>query len=324
MSSGSDIFDRRRLLQTGAASLTAIALTQPGHSSVPHEVETLALWPGAAPGGTTAGLKLVVERRSPDVTVYSQIVSPCLFVYRPRTSNGVAIVLMQGGGYVHIANGSSVPAAFSALGFTVFDLIYRLPGEGWKVGPDAPKQDGQRAVRLVRKLAAKYAINPDRIGVMGYSAGGHVAGMAATCFDQKVYAPVDDADQLSARPDFAILSCPVLTMLAPFAHKGSRHLLLGDAADVARQEAYSVEKLVTNNTPPSFLVHADDDKTVPAENSILYAMAMRRAGVPVELHMYTEGGHGMGPNLPPNLPASHWPEAMLRWFDRELAPPSKT
>jgi acetyl esterase/lipase len=238
----------------------------------------------------------------------------------PEKPNGSAIVLSQGGGYVHIANSAKVPAYFTAQGFTVFDLIYRLPGEGWKAGADAPKQDGQRAVRLARKLAPQYGLNPNSIGVMGYSAGGHVAATTATTFAQKTYTPLDDADALSARPDFAVLSCPVITMTDPFAHKGSRKLLIGDAPEQKLQDAYSLEKQVTAETPPTFLVHADDDKVVPADNSLLMTLALRRANVPAELHLFREGGHGMGPGLPATLPASLWPTAFARWFERLAAP----
>lgn len=316
MKTESGVCDRRRLLKTGTAALAALAFAKPGEAAPANNNDVLMLWPAEAPGGTIAALHPVIEKRSADINVYSRIASPRLLVYRPATANGAAIILAQGGGYVHIANSSAVPAWFSAHGFTVFDLLYRLPGEGWCAGPDAPKQDVLRAIRLVRQRAATYAIDPGRIGVAGFSAGGHVAGTAATAFAQQAYAPVDDADRFSARPDFALLSCPVITMLDPSAHAGTRRLLIGDTADEARQEAYSVEKQVTAGTPPAFLVHADNDRSVPAENSILFVQAMRRAGVSVELHLYSQGGHGMGPDLPPDLPASHWPEAMVRWFDR--------
>jgi len=306
---------RRGLLQGAAISAAATALSTQARAALP-DAETIPLWPSEPPGGIATPLKTMIERRSADVNVYSQIASPFLLVYRPQNPNGTALVLSQGGGYVHIANSPNVPAYFTAQGITVFDLIYRLPGEGWRVGPDAPKQDGQRAVRLVRKLAPRYGLDANRIGVIGFSAGGHVAATTATAFEQKVYAPVDDADSLSARPDFAVLSCPVITMTDPFAHKPSRRLLLGDQPDATRIAAYSCEKQVTSNTPQAFLVHANDDKVVPADNSILMAMAMRQAGVPVELHLYREGGHGMGTRLSPDLPASHWPEAMLRWLAR--------
>lgn len=313
-----DALSRRRLLAGGTAGVAALALTATGAAAVP-EAETIPLWPGSPPGGGATLLTTRIEKRSPQVNVYSQIAAPLLLVYRPATPNGSAIVLAQGGGYVHIANSALVDAYFVAQGFTVFDLIYRLPAEGWKAGPDAPKQDVQRAVRLARKLAPQYGVEPNHIGVMGFSAGGHVAATAATTFQQKVYDPVDDADSLSARPDFAVLSCPAITMLDPFAHVGSRRLLLGEAPDATRAAAYSCEKLVTADTPSCFLVHADDDKVVPADNSILMTLALRRAGVAAELHLYREGGHGMGTGLAPELPASHWTEAMLRWVSR-LAP----
>lgn len=311
MSKEPPALSRRSLLQRSALTLAALASTRPAAAG---DTETIPLWPGQPPGGLAAPLQTVIEHRSADTNVYSKIAAPCLFVYRPVVPNGTALVMSQGGGYTHIANGSNVPAYFTAQGITVFDLIYRLPNDGWVVGADAPKQDGQRALRLVRKFAPQYAVDRNRIGVIGFSAGGHVAGTTATTFTQKVYAPVDDADSFSARPDFAVLSCPVITMLEPFAHKASRKLLLGDEASSARQEAYSLEKQVTAETPPCFLVHANDDKVVAADNSILMALALRRAGVPVELHLYREGGHGMGPRLAAELPASHWPDAMLAWL----------
>lgn len=306
---------RRNLIQGGAVTLAALASSQPMRAG---EVPTIPLWPGQPPGGLASPLTTAVEHRSTDTNVYTSIAAPWLTVYRPIEPNGTALVMAQGGGYTHIANGAKVPAYFTAQGITVFDLIYRLPSDGWTVGAEAPKQDGQRAIRLVRKLAPQYGLDPHRIGVIGFSAGGHVAGTAATTFAQKAYAAVDDADGLSARPDFAILSCPVITMLDPFAHKGSRKLLIGDNS--AKQEAYSLERQVTADTPPIFLVHANDDKVVPADNSMLMALALRRAAVPVELHLYREGGHGMGPNLAAELPASHWPDAMLAWLSHLALP----
>lgn len=313
MSIQSEAFDRRRFLTGSAIGVAGIALAQ---SATAAERETLRLWPGDPPGGSSATLTTAIVQRSPEVTVYSQIATPMLFAYRPAKPNGYAIVLAQGGGFVHIANSAKVPAAFTAQGFTVFDLIYRLPGDGWKAGPDAPKQDGQRALRLARKLAPQYQFDPNRIAVMGFSAGGYVAATLATTFRQKVYEPVDDADTLPARPDYAVLSCPVITMLDPFAHTGSRRQLLGEHPDPERAAAYSCERLVTAETPPCFLVHADDDKVVPADNSIQMAIALRRASVPAELHLYREGGHGIGPTLQADLPASHWPEEMQRWITR--------
>lgn len=315
--------NRRSLLRAGVVAAAVPAMFETASAAqakvVPSsEYEVLPLWPGEIPGGMARPVVQKITPRGP--SSYDRAIDgvnpPQLALFRPAKPNGTAILLAQGGGYVHIAQSAGVIKAFTDAGLTVFDLSYRLPGDGWKAGPQAPLQDVVRAMRLIRARAAKDGLDPARMGVMGYSAGGHVAGSLATRFASQPYAPVDAADTQSALPDFACLSCPVITMEGPAAHAGSRKMLLGDAPTAEQIATYSLEKQVTKDTPPCFLVHADDDHVVPADNSLKMVSALRQAKVPAELHMFREGGHGMGPNLAKELPASVWPALFLAWMER--------
>jgi acetyl esterase/lipase len=302
--------DRRAVLVgAGAVSMATRAAGQPAAGP------EILLWPAGVPGAPEVPVRERIEPRGADRLVMN-VSPPRMAVSRPARPNGSAVLLCQGGGYVRIAQSTSVAAYLNGAGVTVFDMLYRLPGDGWGAGPDAPLQDSQRALRLIRADAARFGVDPRRIGVIGFSAGGHVAGSLATRFGERVYAPVDARDQVSARPDFAVLSCPVITMAEPFVHMGSRVQLLGRTPDPAQIARQSVEAHVSAQTPPSFLVHANDDRTVPADNSILMLQALRRAGVTAEAHIFAEGGHGMGVRLPKALPASAWPELMLAWARR--------
>ena len=198
---------------------------------------------------------------------------------------------------------------FAAAGLTVYVMSYRLPGDHWAAGPDVALQDAQRAMRLIRARAGG-----GPVGVMGFSAGGHVAGMLEEKFDKPAYAPVDDADQLSARPDFAVLMYPVATMRDPYVHAGSRTELLGATPNPADETAYSLEANVRPDEPPTFLVQAIDDNSVPVENSLQLAAALRAAKIPVELHLFEVGGHGFGIRYAIGKPAAAWPDLVLAWL----------
>ena len=173
-----------------------------------------------------------------------------------------------------------------------------------------PLQDGQKAIRIVRRNAKKWNIDPDKIGVMGFSAGGHLASTVSTHFDEKVYEPVDT---MSARPDFSILIYPVITMKADYTHKGSRNNLLGRTPDEDQVIRFSNELQVNEQTPPAFLVHSLDDNAVPVQNSINYALAMKKFKIPCELHIYEHGGHGYGLGSS-NDTESTWPKACEKWL----------
>lgn len=260
----------------------------------------------ALPGGNA---EEIPEARTPRVSLWPQGApfakgdantdQPFADVYLPDKTlrNGAAVVVCPGGGYGGLAldhEGHQIGQFYNSFGVTAFVLHYRLGSHDYHF----PTQlaDVQRALRLVRSQAGKYHIDPKRIGVMGFSAGGHLASMAATKFDEKAYPASDAADQVSARPDFAVLCYPVITMDPEFTHKGSRDNLLGpDASDDPDAiDHVSSELNISGQTPPTFLFHTNEDTAVPAENSIRFYLGLRQHQVPAELHLYQKGPHGVG------------------------------
>ncbi|MDO6413345.1 alpha/beta hydrolase [Sphingomonas sp. BIUV-7] len=324
------MIDRRTLILsaaiTGLAS-SAEAQTPPpsvagGHiaAGLPEPDETIDLWPKGAPGMPAKPPVETVDERSKDASLTDRAVRgvtrPRLVVFRPRIPNGSAVLVTPGGGYARIVidkEGYEIARWLSARGFIVFVLFYRLPGDGWAAGPDVALADAQRAMRIIRHRARDYALQPERIAAMGFSAGGHVCGDLSTRFGSKVYAPVDAADRLSARPDVSAPIYAVQSMTLPIAHSGSRELLVGKDASPALEAAHTPANNVTRETPPTFLVHAEDDPAVPVENSLLYRAALKKAGVPVETHLFTAGGHGFGLRLAMGKPAEAWPDLFLAW-----------
>lgn len=303
----------RRMLLAGGAALSLLppvrALAQ---SSTPDEI--VPLWPGAIPGDRHAPIKSSIEERSrdprhPDRWVRG-VARPTLTVKRSARPNGTAVLLMPGGGYGFLSydnEGLEQAAWLNARGVTAFILQYRLPGEGWDQRALVPLQDAQRAMRVIRAGAARYGIDRARIAVLGFSAGGHLAGSLATRYAEATYAPVDSADTQSARPDYAGLIYPVVSLEAPFTHGGSRDALLGPDAPPALRHTASVEARVTADTPPIFLAHAANDDLVPVANSIALFSAMKAQARPAELHVFETGGHGFGVRLPATQPAAAWP-----------------
>jgi acetyl esterase/lipase len=263
------------------------------------EPQTIVLWPGGAPGA--------VGDEEAD--------RPTLTVYLPPAERAVptGVVVCPGGGYAKLAmdhEGRQVAEWLNSLGVAAFVLKYRL---GPRYRHPAPLEDAKRALRLVRSRAGEFRIAPDRIGVWGFSAGGHLASTLATHFDAGNPAAADPIERVSCRPDFAILAYPVISFATEYAHKGSRRNLLGDNPDPALVENLSNEKQVTAQTPPTFLFHTNEDQGVPAENSVLFYLALRRAGVPAELHIYERGRHGVG--LAPNDSVlSSWPQRLADWL----------
>jgi len=258
-----------------------IASTVPTAALSPHEV--VLLWPDGAPGakGSDDGDK------------------PSLTLYLPtkENANGAAVVICPGGGYGHLAmdhEGHQIAEWLNSLGVAGFILQYRHSRSGAGYGHPAPIQDAQRAIRMVRSRAKQWNVDPDRVGIIGFSAGGHLASSAGTHFQRRYSEAKDAIDALSCRPDFMILGYPVISFTEWYTHSGSRRNLLGKDPERELVENLSNEKRVTPQTPPTFLVLANDDKPVPPENSIYFYLALRKAKVPAEMHIYEKGGHGFG------------------------------
>ncbi len=318
------MIDRRHaIFGTLAAGLAAPVLGQNGvgGGAAPADpVETIELWPGAAPGMPATPPVEKVEERSREPGYHNRtvtgIVRPRLLVFRPARANGSALLVIPGGGYSLIAmdhEGHAVARRLAAQGWTVFVLLYRLPGDGWAVGPDVALSDAQRAMRLIRARAATYGIRPERVGVLGFSAGGHLCGDLATRFATPTYAPIDAADRLDARPAIAAPIYAVQSMTLPMAHGGSRALLIGKDASPALERAHSTALNVSARTPPCFLVHAEDDGAVDVGNTLEFRAALKAAKVPVETHLFAEGGHGFSLTLPDSKPASRWLDLFMVW-----------
>ena len=208
------------------------------------------------------------------------------------------------------------PAGSARSASTVFLLSYRLPAEGHQNGADVPVQDGQRAVRLVRAHAAEWGLDPGRIGFLGFSAAGHLGASLVANVDRPVAVPGDDIGRHSARPDFAVLAYPVVSMEAGVAHMESRGNLIGAAPSADIVERHSPDRHVTASAPPVFIVAADDDAVVPAENSVRFYLAMKKAGVAAELHVFRDGGHGFSLEHAPGLPVAGWPRLCDAWMKR--------
>jgi acetyl esterase/lipase len=275
----------------------------------------IPLWPGTPPGGQNH-----TPRATPGVT-NRNIDVPTLNMYRPADPDGSAIIVCPGGGYVNLSltnEGSNPAKRFNAERITVFVLIYRMPDEGWADQANVPLADVQRAIRIVRARAAEFKLDPARVGVLGFSAGGHLAGSLATCHAETAYAPVDAADSQSAKPAFACLIYPVVTMMDPFAYKPGIPRLLGPNPSEAALKSRSNELRVTVDTAPCFLVHGMDDRTVPVENSIMMMQALREQKIKCEAHLLQEGSHGFGMGTP-GRGTEHWPDLFLRWM-RRLTP----
>jgi acetyl esterase/lipase len=279
------------------------------------ELEPIPLWRDAAPGSGQLALEEKITERSSDPSKPDRIVTgitrPSLTIFAPAHADGAALIVASGGGYVREVldkEGSEVARWFAPRGVTVFLLKYRLPGEGHEDGKDVPLQDAQRAVRIARSRASQFGVDPSRIGVMGFSAGGHLAASIGARFADKVYEPTDEIDAVSARPDYVILLYPVISMEEGLAHGNSRRALLGDKPSAAAMAAYSADTRVGPTAPPTLLILADDDPSVLPENSLRYYEALHRAGVPAELHIYRQGKHGFGIRAARGMPVAEWPE----------------
>ncbi len=245
----------------------------------------------------------------------SEVSIPTLTLYAPPKgkSNGTSVIICPGGGYSILAashEGSDVAKEFNKMGVTAFVLKYRIPNDKAQIDKTiAPLQDAQQAIRTVRKDALKYGINPNRIGIMGFSAGGHLAATASTHFVKPVG---ENADETNVRPDFSILIYPVISF-KEFGHKGSADQLIGKNPSAEMIELYSNETQVIKETPPVFLVHAGDDMAVPVKNSLSYYEACQKNGVSANLVIYPKGGHGFGMNN--KSTKEKWMDNVKNWMD---------
>jgi len=274
----------------------AAALAQP--PSAQHKVESL--WPGGAPGAVGTD-----DADKPSLTIY-------LAPEAAATKTGV--IVCPGGGYSALAKdheGDQIARWLNSLGISAFVLQYRIAP---RYRHPAPLQDAQRAIRFVRARAADYRISPDRIGIWGFSAGGHLASTAGTHFDSGDSHAAEAIDRQSSRPDFMILAYPVISFITPYTHRGSLRNLLGDNPDPKLVASLSNETQVTPQTPPTFLFHTNEDTGVPPENSVLFYMALRHAGVPAEMHIYERGPHGVG-LAPTDAVLVSWTQRLKDWLD---------
>lgn len=273
------------------------------------EPAKIEIWPEGVPGLRADATPEKIENNRA-----SNVHHPYLQVFAPPAgkSVGTAVVVCPGGGYTRLAiehEGSLVAARLNAAGVTAFVLHYRL----LEYGHPAPLRDVLRAIRLVRSRAAEFGVRPDRVGVIGFSAGGHLAASAATLFDEADGRTGAALDATSARPDFAVLVYPVITMKPPLAHAGSRRSLLGAEPAPELIERMSLETRVRRDTPPTLMFCTEDDKTVPVENTLMFYSALRSAGVDAELHVWAHGAHGFGMNANVGR-ASGWPDLCEDWL----------
>ncbi|WP_269792661.1 alpha/beta hydrolase [Stenotrophomonas sp. Iso1] len=312
----------------GGFSSPALA-TQDGEPG-PDSADRIALWPqGLAPGDKPLAQPQHITERSHDPMLPDRFIdhvsTPYLVVYRPARPNGNALLVIPGGGYQRVVldkEGTAlVPSLVNEGGITLFVLRYRLPGEG-RADREASLADAQRAVRLIRHRAGEWNVDRQRIGVMGFSAGGHLAARLGTGFDQTVYPASDAIDVESARPNFQLLIYPVIDMIGSDTHIGSRERLLGVDPSPELLHRYALQTQVRPDTPPTFLLHAADDEAVPVGNSLLLYQSLLKAGISSEMHLFPHGGHGFGIRGTAGLTTAVWPSLALDWIaSQQTAPP---
>jgi acetyl esterase/lipase len=301
------------LLAAGLAALLAPALPLAAGEVAPAAQEEILLWPGTPPGkGTVTGPERIGTEGT-GTGAASNISVPRMRVYRPARPNGAAVLVAGGGGYFRIQlKKESTPAALwlADQGFTVFELIYRLPGDGWEA--TAPFMDAQRAMKIIRTRAGEFGVAPDRIGIMGFSAGGHLAGFTAYQPARALYGGKDGFEHVSARPDFAVLLFPVVTLRKPYDTTRTRREIVGDKATPEAEAAWSLDTYASKDAPPTIIFAAADDPTTPPGHGILLFQSLIAAGASAELHLFRDGGHGWGLGQPEQV-ISQWPKLFAHW-----------
>jgi acetyl esterase/lipase len=282
-----------------AASLASAQKTLERSPNFSPETETFPLWEHGAPGALGSG-----DQDTPTITVYPPL---------EGSRTGTAILIAPGGSYRMLAlnhEGRQFANFFNGMNVTAFVLKYRL---GPRYHHPIELGDVQRGIRWVRAHSEKYGFKPDRIGLVGFSAGGHLASTAGTHFDDGKLDATDPIDRVSSRPDFLILAYPVITMLPPYAHEGSVANLLGENASLELRKQLSNERNVTAQTPPTFLLSTSEDTVVAPENTVEFYLALRKAGVPAEMHVFEKGPHGVGMDLE-NPVLGIWPTLLTNWL----------
>lgn len=276
-------------------TIVALIITSQAFSQT-SGVQFISLWEESIPNSQKSDSKEQVENNNYKWVTHVQ--EPELEVYLPTTriATGTGVLICPGGGYGGLAydwEGTDMAKWLNSAGIAAFVLKYRLPGDASVAVSDiAPLQDAQRAMRIIKSKKEEFHLKDGQIGVMGFSAGGHLASTLGTQFDRKVYDAKDDTDKLSARPDFMALIYPVISMKEGITHQGSRDNLLGKKPDTQLVEQYCNELQVTDNTPPAFLLHANNDGAVPVKNTLLMYEALMNHNIPVEMHIVPKGGHG--------------------------------
>jgi len=278
---------------------------------------TLKLWPEGIPGAKSDPSYVEkITTTEGRITRCEKVVTPDLTVFlpAPEKANGAAVMICPGGGYGVLAfdhEGNAIAKWLNDNGIAGFILKYRLPSDQIMVDKSVgPLQDAQEAMRIIRRHASEFKIDPKRIGVIGFSAGGHLASTISTHYSEKVY---DVKDNTSARPDFSLLIYPVVSMDTLITHRGSRNNLLGLNPGDEQVRRFSNELQITSDTPPAFLVHSSDDNAVPVMNSIGYYKGLQKNKIPAELHIFQKGGHGYGLAIDKGTESS-WPDLCIKWL----------
>lgn len=298
-------------------ALTFLILALTPNSYTQSKPMEMSLYPGNKIPGNIPGPDEEKSEANGGILRVSKIKTPTLTAYLPPAdkANGTAVVICPGGGYSIVAidhEGFKVAEKFNEMGVAAFVLKYRIPDKKNQTDPSiAPLQDAQQAILTVRTNAKKWNIDPARIGIMGFSAGGHLASTAGTHFEHSL---IDNPDNISVRPDFMILIYPVISTDVAITHSGSFKNLLGANASAEQLKLYSNEKQVSNKTPPTFLVHASDDGGVSPNNSIVFYQALLKNKIPAELHIYQNGGHGFG--MHNATTKDEWMERCKNWLDK--------
>lgn len=286
-------------------------------ASCAQQQQPIKLYPdGGVPNSKPAPASYVEKVDKANNYWITDVTDPTITPYLPEKgkANGTAILIFPGGSYAGLASkheGSDIALEFNKIGITAFVVKYRLPSDAIMVDKTiGPLQDAQRAIQLVRERAADWGINPHRVGIIGFSAGGHLASTLDTHYQKAV---IDNKNHTSLRPDFAILLYPVISF-GPWAHVYSRENLIGKNPSPALLELYSNEKQITSDTPPTFLVHATDDDAVPVQNSVLFYEGLVKNKVKAEMHIFQEGGHGFG--LENSKTKEHWFDWAAAWLSQ--------